>query len=439
MTRRVRRGLFVAIAAVAAIALALGIAQDQETLQLRSALAAADAGSAAYLAALSGAPVTHGNTFKILNNGDEVFPAMLAAIAQARTRVSFETYVFEDGAVAQQFIAAFIAAATRGVTVNIIVDFLGGSGMSDADVKKLRDAGCHVSSYNSAQWYGLEEVNYRTHRKILVVDGETGFTGGIGIADHWLGHAESPERWRDVQVEMHGPVARLLEAAFYENFVEDSGPITPILNPPAAAAEPHGAVGEGAAASGGDDGGSGAATLIVRSSASGGSSDMKRLYLLLMASARQRLDIGSPYFVSDESSEWVLDDAARRGVRVRILTEGDRTDARPVKYSSRRSYERLLSKGIEIYEYQPTMFHTKMMVVDGVWSMFGSANFDNRSLELNDELNIAVQDEELAMRFSRVFEADLTRARRLDLESWTRRPLGEKAREHFWGYWGEIF
>lgn len=166
---------------------------------------------------------------------------------------------------------------------------------------------------------------------------------------------------------------------------------------------------------------------------------MKRMYLLLIASARQTLDIASPYFVIDESSEWSLGDAVRRGVRVRIMTEGEHTDAMPVKYSSRRSYERLLSMGIELYEYQPTMFHTKVMIVDGTWSMFGSANFDNRSLELNDELNIAVHDDNLALRFRQLFDADLGRAKRLRLDTWTNRPLGEKGREYFWGYWGEIF
>jgi cardiolipin synthase len=438
VSKRVRRALLVIAVAVGAVAIALAIAQDQDTLQLRSAIAADDPRSAAYLAALSGAPVTIGNRFQILNNGDEVFPAMLDAIDRARQRVSFETFVFEQGRIGSRFVDAFLRAASRGVTVNIIVDFVGASGMSSATIEQLRAAGCHVSSYNRTRWYDLEEVNYRTHRKILVVDGDLAFTGGIGIADHWLGDAQGPDHWRDVQVQMEGPIARLMEAAFYENFIEERAPVTPLLNEPdrsVADAEAN-----GRAPSSQQEPAQEAPTLIVRSSASGGSSDMKRLYLLLIASARRTLDIVSPYFVVDESSEWALDDAIQRGVHVRILTEGaEQTDALPVKYSSRRVYERLLARGIELYEYQPTMLHTKVMTVDGAWSMFGSANFDNRSLELNDELNVAVYDRDLAGHFSRDLDADLRRAKQLRLEEWRQRPFIEKAREHFWGYWGEIF
>jgi cardiolipin synthase len=341
--------------------------------------------------------------------------------------------------VGDRFVDAFAKAAARGVVVNIIVDFVGGSDMSDENVERLRAVGCRISNFNRTKWYDLEEVNYRTHRKILVVDGDLAFTGGIGVADHWLGHAQDPDHWRDVQVQMRGPVARLLEAAFYENFIEERAPVTPILDPPSDGAAADGEAGRTAVPGSRRDQGEDAATLIVRSSASGGSSDMKRLYLLLIASARRTLDITSPYFVIDESSEWGLVDAVRRGVRVRILTEGDHTDAKPVKYSSRRSYERLLENGIELYEYQPTMLHTKVMVVDGAWSMFGSANFDNRSLELNDELNVAVHDRTLGSRFSRMFDNDLQRAKQLRLEEWRQRPLVEKARERFWGYWGEVF
>jgi cardiolipin synthase len=437
VSKRLRRALLIIAVAVGAVAIALAIAQDQDTLQLRGAIAADDTRSPAYLAALSGAPVTVGNQFQILNNGDEVFPAMLAAIDGARQRVSFETFVFEQSEIGRRFVDAFVRAASRGVMVNIVVDFVGASGMSSETINRLRAAGCHVSSYNRTKWYDLEEVNYRTHRKILVVDGEVSFTGGVGIADHWLGHAQGPDHWRDVQVQMRGPVARLLEAAFYENFIEERGPVTPLLNEP-----DHEVVdaGAGGGSRSQTDRPLDAPTLVVRSSASGGSSDMKRLYLLLIASARRTLDIITPYFVTDESSEWALDDAVQRGVHVRILTEGaEHTDALPVKYSSRRVYGRLLARGIELYEYQPTMLHTKVMIVDGVWSMFGSANFDNRSLELNDELNVAVHDRDLAGRFGADLDADLRRAKQLRLEEWEQRPFIEKAREHFWGYWGEIF
>ena len=379
--------------------------------------------------------MSYGNTFSVLQNGDEIYPAMLDAIGKARERIAFETFMFEDGVIAKQFIDALADAGRRGVQVNVIIDDFGSSDLPEAYLEQLRAAGCHVRSYNEPKWYQVEEVNYRTHRKIMVVDGEIAFTGGVGVADHWLGNAEDADHWRDTHVRMHGPVARLLEAAFYENFIEGSGTVTPVLASPR---DVHHHADQDAgrtdAAPARD-----AATLVVRSSATGGTSDMKRLYLLLIASARASVDVTTPYFVSDESSRWALEDAVRRGVRVRILTEGDITDAPPVKYSSRRSYQKLLEAGVELYEFQPTMLHTKTMVVDDVWSMFGSANFDNRSLELNDELNVLVHDRGVAARIAAAFEADLKRSARLDPESWPHRPLKDKAREVFWGYWGEIF
>ena len=426
MPRALRRGLIGFLIAAGVIALFLAIAQDQVTLKLRSAVNASDPRSTGYLAALVASPVSHGDTFDVLRNGDDIFPAMLSAIHEARQRISFETYIFEDGVVADRFIAALVEARRRNVAVTLVVDFFGASAMSDRHVDELRAAGCVVSSYNSAKWYQLEDLNYRTHRKILVIDGETGFVGGVGIADHWMGDADSPDHWRDTQIRIHGPVVRLLEAAFYENLVEAGDVVTPSLN------EQHGTL-PGTDAPGRDE------ALVLRSAASGGSSDLKRLYLLLIAMAQQSVDITSPYFVPDESTLWALEDAASRGVRVRILTEGDVTDAKPVQYASRRYYEHLLSLGVELYEYQPTMMHTKAMVVDGAWSMFGSANLDNRSLELNDELNVVVRSTDLAKRFTAMFNEDIGLATQLEFQQWTRRSISEKARERFWGYWGEVF
>ena len=223
-------------------------------------------------------------------------------------------------------------------------------------------------------------------------------------------------------VRVEGPIARLMEGAFNENFIESLGPVAATVDPPPfVRPDPEDAA------------------MVLRSSPTGGSNDLKRLYLLSIAAARRTLDICTPYFIIDESSDYSLAQAARRGVRIRVLVEGDLTDAKPVKYASRASYQHLMEAGIEIYEYQPTMLHAKVMVVDGVWSMFGSSNFDNRSLELNDEMNVAVRDPSLAARFTRDFEQDLTRARKLDPGQWARRSLLEKTREHFWSYFGEVF
>ena len=421
MSRVLRITLRVLIVAAIVVAAGLAIAQDQETLELRSEMAAEDPGAAEYLAALVAADLVTGNEYDVLVNGDRVFPAMLQAIDAARDRVSFETYVYEKGQVANQFTDALERAAKRGVDVRVIVDAVGASQMEDGHVERLRAAGCHVVDFNPSQWYGLEELNYRTHRKILVVDGEVGFTGGVGVADFWIGNAQDAEHWRDTHVRMRGPIVRLLEAAFYENFIEGEMTVTPALSaaPPVESADDR--------------------SMLVRSAPAGGATDLKRLYLMAMAMARRTLDITSPYFLTDESSMWAFKDAVRRGVAIRILVESDITDQRAVKYASREAFEQLLTTGIEIYEYQPTMMHAKAVVVDGILSIFGSANFDNRSLELNDELNVAVFSRAVAGRLVEDFERDLKVSRRLDLESWRRRPRLQQVQEHFWSYFGEIF
>ncbi len=420
--RRPRKAILVVLSVVAAIAGLLMLAQDQETLRVRSAVAAGADGHAEYLAALVGADLTHGNTYEVLANGDEIFPPMFEAIRGARRRINFETYIYESGSVADEFTAALESAAQRGVQVTVVVDAIGAAPMDPSHVERLRQAGARVTQFNPAKWYSMEHLNYRTHRKILVVDGEVAFTGGVGIADHWLGNAEDPDHWRDTQVRMRGPIVRLLEAAFYEDLIDTGETTMPIVETHRGPLDHEGG-----------------ASVLVRSSPTGGSSDLKRLYLLIIASARQTLDIASPYFVMDESTMWAFEEASRRGVRTRILVEGDVTDALPVKYASRAGYERLLSMGVELYEYQPTMMHTKVLVADGVLSMFGSANFDNRSLELNEELNIAVIDQDLASRFTDDFERDLQRSERLTLEAWRARPLPVKAREWIWSAFGEVF
>ncbi len=405
------------------IAALLAIAQDQVTLKIESEYGAEDPRFAGYLAALVGAEPTGGNRYQVLTNGDQIFPSMLGAIDAARRRVSLETYIYEDGTVPDRFTDVLESAARRGVQVSLVIDALGSEKMPKEHLRRLRDAGAHIGDFGKVGWYTIEELNYRTHRKLLVIDGRVAFTGGVGIADHWLGHAQDADHWRDTMVRMEGPVARLLEGAFNENFVETLGPVVPAVDPPEPSPPPapHDTA------------------FCLRSSPTGGSNDLKRLYMLTIAASRRTLDICSPYFLTDESSEWALAQAVRRGVHVRILVEGDSTDSRPVKYASRRAYERLLAQGIEIYEYQPTLMHAKTMMADGVFSMFGSANFDNRSLELNDELNVAATDRELTARLLRDFENDLKSSKRLALDSWRRRPLLEKAREHFWSYFGEVF
>jgi len=422
-TRHPRLVLVLKIAFATAIltATVLAIAQDQETVELRSALGAEDPNAAEYLAALVAADLVEGNTYEVLDNGDQVFPAMLKAIDAAKERISFETYVYDKGHAADQFTDALEKAARRGVTVNVILDALGAGSMDKAHLERLEKAGCHILNFNPTAWYTLEELNYRTHRKILVVDGSVAFTGGVGVADHWLGHAQDPEHWRDTHVRIEGPLARILEAAFYENFVGGGFVVTPVLTTTAGPPDA-------------DD-----RAMVVRSSPSDGASDLKRLYLLAIGMARRSIEITSPYFMTDESTRWALNDARARGVAIRILVESDITDHKSVKYASRDAYEDLLEKGIQIHEYAPTMMHTKTMMVDGVLSIFGSANFDNRSLELNDEVNVAVMSRRLAARFLQDFENDLRASHKISLDAWRKRPITDRVHEHFWSYFGELF
>jgi cardiolipin synthase len=405
------------------LAIVLGIAQDQEVLQIDSVRAASDPEFPAYIAALTGTALTTGNGFQVLVNGDQSFPAMLAAIRGAKRQIGFETYIYSAGAVADQFTSALEEAARRGVRCNLVLDAVGSQDAGAEHLDRLRRAGCTVGTFNLPSWYSFEELNYRTHRKILVVDGVVGFIGGIGVADHWSGNAQDPDHWRDTQVRMEGPSVKYLEAGFFENLAETVRPVTPRFEPPIVQFVPN--VDE--------------RTLVLWSSPVGGSSGMKLLYLLSIGGARKTLDICSPYFLTDESTAWAIERAVDRGVHVRVLVEGDITDAKPVKYAGRAAYEQLMSRGVEIHEYRPTMMHAKVMVVDGIWSVFGSANFDNRSLELNDELNAAVADVALAARFTSEFEADISRATRLSLDEWRRRSPLEKAREKFWSLFGEVF
>ena len=419
--RRVPVLLKILLVVVIIVSLALLLAQDQETLHIKSAVAADDPVFPDYVAALTGSGITRGDEYQILVNGVEIFPAMLDALRQARRRINFETYIYDTGRVAESFTTALADAAARGVEVRVLVDAVGASAMEPGHVERLQRAGVQIGTFNPVQWHSLEEINYRTHRKILVVDGDVAFTGGAGVADHWLGDADAPEHWRDTHLRVTGPAVTMLEAGFYENWAETghTSDARLDLRPPPLETR--------------------ARSIVAWSSPSGGSNRVKLLYLLSLAGARRTLDLQSPYVVLDASTRWSLTEARRRGVRVRLLVEGDLTDAKPVKYASRADYDALLAEGIEIHEFQPTMMHVKALIVDGVWSIVGSTNFDNRSLELNDEINVAVADRDLAARLTEDLEADLRRSHRLTLETWRERSATDKAREKFWGLFGELF
>jgi cardiolipin synthase len=397
------------------------IAQDQETLRIKTALAAEDPRFPDYLARLLGRPVTHGDSYVVLTDGVAAFPAMLDAVVGAKERISFESYIYEKGEVGERFTTAFEAAARRGVRVRMVLDSVGSRTLSGDIDRRLKDAGVTIGWVKPVFGASIEEANYRSHRKALVVDGLVAFVGGMGIADQWMNGKKNEPPWRDTQIEIHGPAVSDIEAGFNQNWMLTGGVVEPEVRP------------KGPAPTGD------AASIVVWSSPQGGENEMKLLYLLALAAARHRVDIESPYLITDESSKWSILEARQRGVEVRLLVEGDKTDAKAVKYAGRADYDDLLQEGVQIAEYQPTMMHAKAIVVDDLLSIVGSSNFDNRSLELNDELNVAVFDRGLATRLRADFERDLTQSKKLTLEQWRSRPVPEKVRDWLWSYFGEVF
>jgi cardiolipin synthase len=306
-----RKPVFWVLFSLSIVGLVLYLAQDPKTLRVDSPVAATDARFIDYVASLVGAPVDDGDAYTVLHNGDEAYPAMLSAIEQAKTRVNFETYVFSDGEIAERFVEALARVAQRGVVVRIVLDPVGSS-LDEKHTDRLKAAGAHLAWFNPLGFFSVEDFNYRTHRKTLVIDGDVAFTGGMGVADHWLGHAQAEENWRDTHFRITGPTVRALEGSFYENWIETGGLSAPALDPPLPPRP------------------TGARSVVVWSNPMTGASNIKLQYLLAIAAARKTLDIQSPYITLDPSTQWSLDRARERGVRIRLLAEGDITDAMPV-------------------------------------------------------------------------------------------------------------
>jgi cardiolipin synthase A/B len=411
----------VAVVGLIAVAAVLFLMRGNDRLLVESPLGAEDPHFPDYVATLVGSPLTRGDAYEILQNGNAIFPPMLEAIEQAKRTISFESFIYSTGVIPDRFTAALADAAQRGVEVRIVLDAFGAMDISRDNLDRLIEAGCMVLWFNPLRPVTIEKTNYRTHRKVLVVDGEVAFTGGVGLGDQWIGDARNEDEWRDMQVKVTGPAVRYLEAAFYENWLESGGRVVP---PFAERPPPEG---------------TGARSIVIWSNPTGGANNVKLLYLLSIAAARRSIDIASPYFILDHTTRWALDHARERGVRVRLVTEGEITDALSVKRASRAEYDELLQRGYEIYEFQPTMMHLKAMVVDEAWSLIGSANFDNRSFELNDELTVAIADRAVAAILTRAFEADTARSERLELDLWRQRPLRHRVSEQFWSLFGAFF
>jgi len=364
------------------------------------------------LSVLLGPPIVGGNRITALYNGDHIFPPMLEAINQAEQSITFETYIYWSGQIGRAFADALAARSRAGVRVHVLLDWVGSSKIDDRLLAEMRQAGVQVRQFHKPVWYDLVRMNNRTHRKLLVVDGRIGFTGGVGIAPAWVGDAQDSRHWRDSHYKVEGPVVAQMQSVFMDNWIKVSGEVLHGARyfPPVNTA------------------GSSSAQMFS-SSPSGGSESVRLMYLLSIAAAKNTIDLSSAYFVPDDLTVDAFVRAMKRGVRVRIITPGPIIDSQTVRAASRAAWGALLEAGAEMYEYQPTMFHCKVFTVDGLLVSVGSTNFDNRSFRLNDEANLNIYDEDFAAAETIQFETDLEKSKRITLKAWRGRPVSETAME----------
>ncbi len=361
---------------------------------------------------LLGPQVVSGNRFQTLLNGDAIFPAMLTAIRNARRSIDFETYIYWSGDIGKQFADALAERARAGVKVHVMLDWVGTGKIDEAIIDELKRAGAEVERYHKPSWTGLGKLNNRTHRKLLIVDGTVGFTGGVGIAELWTGHAQDRDHWRDTHFQLEGPAVAQMQAVFMDNWMKTTGAVLydedyfPTISP----------VGDGAAQ-------------VFMSSANGGNASVELMYLLAVTSAEKTIRLSNSYFVPNDVAIGSFIEAMKRGVKVQILMPGEYIDSETARKASRAKWGALLEAGAELYEYQPTMFHVKSMIVDEFMVSVGSTNFDERSFRLNDEANLNVYDANFAKEQVRIFEEDLAKSKRITLAMWQARPWTEKVME----------
>jgi cardiolipin synthase len=361
---------------------------------------------------LLGPAIAAGNHVEVLQNGDEIFPAMLEAIRGAKRTITFETYIYWSGAIGEQFAEALVERARSGVCVHLMLDWVGCDKISASMLERMKSGGVEVERYHRIRWYTLGRLNNRTHRKVLIVDGNLSFTGGVGIADQWTGHAQDSAHWRDMHFKVTGPIAAQMQAAFLDNWIKTTGHVLhgdayfPHIEP---SGDQH--------------------MQMFISSPEGGSDSMRLMYLTAITAADRRIDLEAAYFVPDELMIRELIGARRRGVRIRILVPGSHIDSKVVGIASKHEWGALLEQGVEIYVYQPTMLHCKMLIFDEYMVSVGSTNFDMRSFELNDEASLNVYDTGFAQQMTLVFERDLLESTPYTLAHWQRRSWREKFEE----------
>jgi cardiolipin synthase len=364
------------------------------------------------LEAYTSSPIVGRNAVDVLLNGEEFFPAMLDGIRAARKTITYAQYYFEDGPVAQEMVEALAERCRAGVGTSVLLDAFGTLSMPGAYIDLMRTSGCHVEIFRPLSPIRWNRSNQRNHRRVLVVDGRVGFTGGSGVSRKWMGNGRVEDHWRDTDVRVRGPVVEYLQGAFAENWLEATGIV---LGGEAYFPRPVPPVGDVYAQ-------------VVRSSPAGGSFAMYTMFLLSISSARRTIFITNPYFVPDGTMEDALTSAVSRGVRVVVLVPGA-IDHNLVRQASRGKFGKMLKAGVEIYEYRAGLLHAKTMVVDGVWSTVGSTNLDNRSFALNDELNLVVYDAAVARRLEKVFADDLAHSVKVDYRAWHRRSFKDRLLE----------
>lgn len=395
--------------------------------------------SRAFVEGMAGAvsgPVGRGGTASLLVNGDEIFPALLADIRSARRSVNFMVYIWEPGVASDRVLAALTERARAGVQVRVLLDGFGGMNAPDSAFATLRAAGGRVGTFRPLRFGVLTRFHRRNHRRAIVIDGTVGFTGGAAVGDKWLGDGDRPEHWRDDLVRVTGPLAGSLQSAFAQSWSGATGEVLvgdaffPPATPTTAGAATREAESDAVRIT---------SHVNVVSSPASEAHPLRKVFWLSFASARQRLWITNPYFVPDEHLRAILKERARAGVDVRILLPGEENDAPPIRWAAQRYYGDLLEAGVRIYEYQPTFLHAKTLVVDGVWSVVGSANLDVRSKELNEENVLGMQDRDFAAQLERTFVADLRNAREIRLGEWRERGWWARVRERGTSVFSEQF
>jgi cardiolipin synthase len=364
------------------------------------------------MSALLGPAIVGGNRIEALHNGEQIFPAMLQAIQAARQTVTFETYIYWSGEVGSRFTDALVERARAGVRVHVMLDWLGSDKIDRGLIQRMKDAQVEVERYHPLRWYNIGRINNRTHRKVLTIDGRVGFTGGVGVADQWRGHAQDAAHWRDMHFRVEGPVVGQMQAAFLDNWIKTTGNVL------------HG---DGYFPELQEVGPS--PMQFFLSSPAGGSGSMRLMYLAAITAAARSIDITAAYFIPDSLMTAELVKARGRGVRIRVLVPDKHTDSKVVRIISKKEWGPLLEAGVEISTYEPTMLHAKMLIFDGFMVSVGSTNFDTRSFELNDEASLNVYDAEFAQHMTAVFETDLQSSVGYSLKQWRARSWLERVAE----------